>query len=505
MSILCLFSFLRSAILPSLPFFLGHTSSRTVCSFYRTRTVRSRPYSRTRKTTVILRIHPISSIRSSTTSETMPFGRSKSLRAKRSSRVRPSKEAMAPGPRRSVYSPPADPPAGDFSELRTSMIFPDGPPDPIPTPKAAISSEGVHLIRSNPEMRSGGPEAALERLERSMTADDASHAASYRQAAIQPFATKQLTSPQNLDTFIQKTGDGDDEEEPLIGVALGDPEQDLGLTANEEDAVHPCLSDRTEQSTMTTTEGPSTAAHKVLEDGDPSTMPTTREQATVAPDPLHSEEPSITSSSPMPHSDRQKEALRLDDVNKPLKRKPSRWNKLGGWFGKKSVPSAAATTQIYQMQDQPKALSHHEENALIGTTPLGVDPKGKDRNHRSRSSSTRLTKSKGGTRPTFRRTRTTPSPHPPGHDPNPSSKESNADDTFPNLRLDDRPMLSVDIPDIQLDRYSVMFGGLLQPKPPPPAQPSLLVRRHGHLEKVRLDGHDREVLLYLVYMVSYGD
>lgn len=435
----------------------------------------------------------------------MPFGRSKSLRAKRSSRVRPSKEAMAPAPRRSVYIPPANPPAGEFSELRTSMIFPDGPEDPIPTPKAAISSEGVHLIRSNPEMSSEGPEAALERLERSMTAHDASHAASFGQAAIQPFATKQLTSPQNLDTPIQKTGDGDDEEEPLIGVALGDPEQDPGLATNQQDTVHPSLSNRTEQSTMTTTEEPSTEPHKVSEDGDLATMPTTREQATVAPDSLQSEEPSITSSSPMPHSDMQKEALGLDDVNKPLKRKPSRWNKLGGWFGKKSVPSASATSQINQMQDQPKPLSHHEENALIGTKSLGVDPKGKDRNHRSRSSSTRLTKTKGGTRPTFRRTRTTPSPHLSGHDPNPSSKESNADNTFPNLRLDGRPMLSVDIPDIQLDRYSVMFGGLLQPKPPPPAQPSLLVRRHGHLEKVRLEGHDGEVLLYPLYIVSYGN
>lgn len=427
----------------------------------------------------------------------MPFGKSKSLRAKRSNTVRPNREAIAPAPRRSIYIPPADPPQGD-SVLRTSMIFSGGPPDPVPTPKPAASSNDLHLVRTNPEMSSEGPQAALEKLERATIADNAYCAAPFEQATIQPSAVERLASSQNFETPVHESGDGRDKETLLIGMALGDPAEDVTSTANQQNTLPQGSSDIAERPVMPTTEGPSVVTDKTSEEQDLSSVPSTKEDTIATSDQLDSEKPSTTSSSPMPRPDRQREALELADANKPLKRKPSRWNILGGWFGKKAVPQAAATTPIYQMRDDSKPRSHHKEKVMIGTESLGVVPKGKDHNHRSRSSSTRLTKTKGGIKPTFRRTRTAPTPHPPELRANPSSKGSSADNTFPKLQLDGQPMLTVDIPDIQLDRYSVMFGGLLQPKSPATSQPSLLVRRQAHLENVRTDGHDREVLLFLL-------
>lgn len=382
------------------------------------------------------------------------------------------------------------------------MIFPDGPPDPITTPKPATSCDGLDLIRSNPEMSSEGPEAALERLERPKTADVASCAASFEQVANQRLSTDQSTSLPTLQTPIQTNGDGGEKEELLIGMALGDPDEDIVVTTNNQETVHHCSLEVAEHPVMQATEESSSVTNKVSEERDLSTVPSEREQITVISDPLHSKKPSTTSLSPVPHSDRQREAFGLVDVNKPLKRKPSRWNILGGWFGKKNVPTESAPTQTYQMSDDSKPFAHHKEDVLIGTESLGVVPKGKDRNHRSRSSSTRLTKPKGGTRPTFRKTRTAPSPHPSEHGRNPFSKESNADSTFPQLQLDGQPMLSVDIPDIQLDRYSVMFGGLLRSTSPLASQPSLLVRRKAHLEDVKTDCQEGEVLIYPTCKIS---
>ena len=384
------------------------------------------------------------------------------------------------------------------------MIFPDGAPDPMPTAQPATSCDDMKVLKSSPDSSSEGPEAALERLERPKTANEASGAADSEQTAIEPSATEQLTSSQHHEEPLKDNGHESDQGEVLIGMALGDPGEDSALTTNHQEGERHGPLGLTEQATMPTTEESTTVTSKALEEPELSPMPATREEVTGKLDLLHSEEPSTTSSSPIPYPSRQKDAPGFADLNKPLKRKPSRWNILGGLFGKKNVPPASVTTPIYQMRDHSKPTSNHKETVLIGPESLGMAPKGKNRFHRSRSSSTRLTKSKGGARPAFRRTRTAPSPHPLEHGPNPSSKESDADNTFPKLQLDGEPLLSVDIPDIQLDRYSVMFGGLLQPPPPQP-QPSLLVRRQAHLENVKTDSHHGEVLVLLTARISYGN
>jgi hypothetical protein len=50
-------------------------------------------------------------------------------------------------------------------------------------------------------------------------------------------------------------------------------------------------------------------------------------------------------------------------------------------------------------------------------------------------------------------------------------------------KTDEKPLLDVDIPQVQLERYSVMFSGLLEPQNNNSSS-SLLYRRQGNAEKV---------------------
>jgi hypothetical protein len=52
------------------------------------------------------------------------------------------------------------------------------------------------------------------------------------------------------------------------------------------------------------------------------------------------------------------------------------------------------------------------------------------------------------------------------------------------------PFLQIDIPDVQLERYSVMFGGVLNQN-----EPSLLKRRSKTLEDVRIPKLDVCILI----------
>ena len=53
----------------------------------------------------------------------------------------------------------------------------------------------------------------------------------------------------------------------------------------------------------------------------------------------------------------------------------------------------------------------------------------------------------------------------------------------PKLRINGDSLLQVEIPHVEMERYSVMFGNLLRP----PAASSLLVRREAHLEELFVD------------------
>ncbi|KAH3968125.1 hypothetical protein HBH64_072490 [Parastagonospora nodorum] len=85
------------------------------------------------------------------------------------------------------------------------------------------------------------------------------------------------------------------------------------------------------------------------------------------------------------------------------------------------------------------------------------------------------------------RSATTPAPSSAvrnGHPTVPQSKPSNNHQNGPPVSESDMPMLDVSIPDIKLDRYSVMFGNLLQSTTSNRSS-SLLVRRQGNTDKLK--------------------
>jgi len=383
----------------------------------------------------------------------MPFGRSKSLRSKRSN-VGPTKEDNISTPR--FVSTDAQP-RSDLHLLRTSTLFPDGGPDIVPTP--ARTGDDLHLLRTSTLFPGGCPDLSSfgtkVNTERPRTADDRSGGDPIEQSLIRPRPAHQVSDPSKYRAPLQRNRSEPDGEEMVIGMALGDPEEDSSWTTKDQ----------------------SPANHH------------------------SSNEPSTTSSTPIPHAERQLDSHGVGHGIDALKRKPSKWKTLGGIFGKRNISPASSTTQFHQIQHDSQPASHQETRITshrtsppqrvdvpMKTETSGVVHRGKGRNHRRKSS--RLTKTKEGTRPDFRRARTAPQLHLEEQRQTPLTKDANADNTFPKLHLEGQPMLSVDLPDVQLDRYSIMFSGLLNPSLPS----SLLVRRHAHLDNVKTDGNEGKVM-----------
>ena len=437
----------------------------------------------------------------------MVFGRSRSLRSKRSG-LRPSDEAVVPAATHPGVTSTNAKPSCDLNVLRTSMMFPEGPQNTVP--KIATTYDDMHLFRSSLLFPGESTDVSVYRptstAERPETADDTSSATAIEKFEFGQDFSQPLTSPEHREFPLVKNGDGTEMENMVIGMALGDPDEDLALFTEEQIIVNhgpPSLEDPSptsslnqdfvdakEQLTRSSSPTPMPEPEKKSE------LPSTEKHDSLNHNSLFSEQPSTTSSSPMPQSERPFVARETREANNSPPRKPSRWHVLGGWFGKKNIPPATSPAQFYRMQQETKSDPPQGAKLVFDCSPLapktnastkaeslGLVPKGKDRDNRNRSSSARLTKTKGGTRPAFKRIRTAPPLQPQEHGPIPPPKDPDPDKASRNLQADCQPFLSVDIPDIQLDRYSVMFGGLLEPKP----QPSLLVRRQGHLEDVKID------------------
>ncbi|KAI9875534.1 MAG: hypothetical protein M1830_008361, partial [Pleopsidium flavum] len=276
----------------------------------------------------------------------MPFGRSKSLRSKPSNVV-PTKENNIPTPR-FVFADTQ--PRSELNLLRTSLLFPDGGPDIVPTP--AKTRDDLHLLRTSTlfpgECRVLSSFGSLETAERPRTADERSGGEPMEQSLNRPRPTRQGSSPPAYEASLPTNHDEANEEEMAIGMALGDPE-DLSWTTREQDIV---------------------THHS-------------------------SNEPSTTSSTPIPQS----EVRKAGDGTGALKRKPSKWKILGGIFGKRGVSSASSTTQFYQIQYDSSPTPHHQTNKPPYAAPpphrvempnkketSEVVHRGKGRNHRSISS-----------------------------------------------------------------------------------------------------------------------
>ncbi|PLB44896.1 hypothetical protein P170DRAFT_415726 [Aspergillus steynii IBT 23096] len=132
----------------------------------------------------------------------------------------------------------------------------------------------------------------------------------------------------------------------------------------------------------------------------------------------------------------------------PIQRKPSKWKKIGGLFKAKSAITSSTNQPFYQVRSD-------NEWPLQGSSH-SID-------YQAQPKSEPQTKPISNTEvwPCLE-SDTQSKPHPKNSTP---SSDQNADQKKPNLG----PLLQVDIPDVQMERYSVMFGGLLGKDQPAPS------------------------------------
>jgi hypothetical protein len=140
--------------------------------------------------------------------------------------------------------------------------------------------------------------------------------------------------------------------------------------------------------------------------------------------------------------------------------KAGKWKKFGGLFKPKhnvSVPAATPSPQLLQQQYTRQNIDITESKPL---PPLKDIPRMGQ---------------------TLAHSEQTPTDSPPIED---------AEDSFAPIHRTQLPKLDVDIPDVQMDRYSVMFGSLLGDQ----QSKNLLSRRSKVLEKLKTTSDENDVL-----------
>ncbi|KAL7628908.1 hypothetical protein AAE478_000424 [Parahypoxylon ruwenzoriense] len=171
----------------------------------------------------------------------------------------------------------------------------------------------------------------------------------------------------------------------------------------------------------------------------------------------------------------------LDSYEKPVaKKQPGKW-KLFGRFGRK--PS-----------DHPNPSLNEQKGSSRLEQPQDMASQSRQESRMERSN-TVSTRGAPRHKPIVVRSQTLPyHAESPVQRPNTSSRDKKANDTFGRIpiALDAGPslagpLLDVEIPSITMERYSVMFGSVLQSKsqPQPQAQPTLLARRQATIEKLK--------------------
>ncbi len=165
-----------------------------------------------------------------------------------------------------------------------------------------------------------------------------------------------------------------------------------------------------------------------------------------------------------------------DWQNTPLPAKPksSKWKLLGGLFGKKTTGSAPA---FYQVQTEVQTF-HQTDYVAFPSPPLPEKPRG-----RGKSTSEKASKKY---KPDMKRSQTVPMDfqfQEPAERPKEFPLIPEKKPSPPEIQLDGGPMLNVDIPSIEMERYSVMFGNLIKPAS---KTSSLLARRQATLDRLKM-------------------
>jgi len=221
---------------------------------------------------------------------------------------------------------------------------------------------------------------------------------------------------------------------------------------------------------------------------------------------------SCKSSEPIPTTQSGSYASKIGvDSEKP---RMVKWRSLGGLFGKRSAVSPSAP--LYQVlpssgeeapeqrrfqrhtlgrvrsdEDQltraqrPLVLPSQQRQASQSTSSASHvhnnEPSAQSQ-RRVRTRRTNVKLAASPTRPKQPRSQTCAMAEHQGKCPVPPPKDVDVKPGIATMQFDGGSLLQVEIPSVQLERYSVMFQNLLQA---PPLSSSLLARRHGHLEEMR--------------------
>jgi hypothetical protein len=137
------------------------------------------------------------------------------------------------------------------------------------------------------------------------------------------------------------------------------------------------------------------------------------------------------------------------------KAKASKWKRL---FGRRTVPP----TPFYQLQQEGQAASY----SGIPSPSYQTQGKASKKSNRDKTPAKRVSPTSGE------------------HDHAKKDKRGRLYGANPDVKVDGRLLLDVDIPTIRMERYSIMFGSLLR-QPSNGQQSNLLARRQATLDKLK--------------------
>ena len=174
-----------------------------------------------------------------------------------------------------------------------------------------------------------------------------------------------------------------------------------------------------------------------------------------------------------------------------------KWKMFGGLFGKKgpSNPASPASPfynlqypapDIVNIESQPPHVEHAPSRSMAESRRQQETTSRDLALMRAATRKKVLSKKrKEDTKPEVRKARTTNFFHSSRRSPKTPSSDG------VSATLETKPMmLRVDIPDVSMDRYSIMFSQVLKPE-----QPSLMVRRQAQLERLKTAGDTKPLVL----------
>ena len=161
----------------------------------------------------------------------------------------------------------------------------------------------------------------------------------------------------------------------------------------------------------------------------------------------------------------------------PLKQKSSKWKLFGGLFGATKKNQGGSPQTFYQLQPEEVVVKNTTDADYMDfgePVSLGNQRPSKSKGWGRTNSQRNVKKQK----PDLRRAQTAPL----NFDVQDSTR-GRIVTRAPEITLDRGPLLDVNIPSVEMERYSVMFGGLLQNTPGTTS--SLLTRRQATLDRLK--------------------